>query len=323
MSLSGSAPLIDFGGRTLSNLRDRIEQGKFVITAEIVPPLSASKEPLLVEAAVLGSAVQAVNVTDAAAGRTSMSSFAAAAILKAGGYEPILQVTCRDRNRIALAGELLGAAAQGIENVLVLHGDDPSGGDQPDTKPVFDLNSSELMAVIRDMRDKGELPSQRKIDSPPNFFIGGADVPQVPGPDWNPGRQLAKIDAGAGFMQTQFCFDIDTGRAYMERLAKEGISDRVGIILGVGPIRSAKSARWMNENLFGVHVPHAVIERLEQAEDQSAEGMRFCAELIQGLQQIPGVAGVHIMAPGGGVKSIASVLAALPAEFREGAVSRS
>jgi methylenetetrahydrofolate reductase (NADPH) len=307
----------------LSKLRERIAQGKFVITAEIVPPLAASRDLLLEEAAALGESVHAINVTDAAAGRTSMSSFAAAALLSGAGHEPVLQVTCRDRNRIALAGDLLGAAAQGIENVLVLHGDDPSGGDQPETKPVFDFNSAQLMAMIRDMRDKGELPSGRAIHSPPTFFIGGADVPQKPGDDWKPDRQLAKIESGAGFMQTQFCFDVDTGKAYMSALAGSGISDRVGIILGVGPIRSAKSARWMNENLFGVHVPDHVIERLEGAEKQAKEGILFCAELIESLQAIPGVAGVHIMAPGGGVKSIAAVLAALPEEFRAGTIARS
>lgn len=306
----------------MSKLRERIEQGKFVITAEIVPPLAATRDLLLQQAGALGDSVHAINVTDAAAGRTSMSSFAAAAILSAAGYEPVLQVTCRDRNRIALAGELLGAAAQGIENVLVLHGDDPSGGDQPDTKPVFDFNSAQLMAMIRDMRDKGELPSGRAIHMPPSFFIGGADVPQTPGDDWKPDRQLAKVESGAGFMQTQFCFDVDTGKAYMHALGESGISDRVGMILGVGPIRSAKSARWMNENLFGVHVPDHVIERLEGADNQADEGIRFCAELIESLQAIPGVAGVHIMAPGGGVKSIAAVLAALPAAFLAGTVLR-
>jgi methylenetetrahydrofolate reductase (NADPH) len=302
----------------LSTLRERIRDGKFVITAEIVPPLAASPDPLLAEAQVLRGNVRALNVTDAAAGRTSMSSFAAAAILSANGHEPILQVTCRDRNRIALAGDLLGAAAQGVGNVLILHGDDPKGGDQPDATPVFDLSSAELMKMVRDMRDSGVLPSGREIESPPDYFIGGADVPQVPGPDWQPGRLLSKVEAGAGFLQTQFCYDVDVARQYMSRLCDEGIAERVGIILGVGPIRSAKSARWMNDNLFGVHVPDAVIARLEGADKPLDEGRRFCAELIQSLQAIPGVAGVHLMAPGGGVKSIAAVLDLLPAGFTEG-----
>src|SRR5690606_23454305 len=167
-----------------SGLKKRIGAGEFVLTAEIVPPLSARADKLLAEAALLGGRVDAINVTDAASGRTTMSSFAAAAILAANGHEPILQVTCRDRNRIALAGDLLGAAAQGVRNLLILHGDDPRGGDQPDAKPVFDYHSRELMAVVRDMCAKGELPSGRKIEPPPEFFIGGADVPQDPGPEW-------------------------------------------------------------------------------------------------------------------------------------------
>ncbi len=291
-----------------SALKSRIDAREFVLTAEIVPPLSASGRQLLEEAALLKGRVDAINVTDAASGRTTMSSFASAAILAANGYEPILQVTCRDRNRIALAGDLLGAAAQGVRNLLILRGDDPSGGDQPEAKGVFDLDSRGLMALVRRMRDEGTLPSGRKIDSPPGFFIGGADVPQDPGPDFNPKGLIGKADAGAGFVQTQFCFDLDVVRRYVERLREEGLTDRLGIIIGVGPVRSAKSARWMNENLFGVHVPDAVIERLERASEPAVEGQAICAELIDGLREIPGVAGAHIMAPGGGTNAIAAVL---------------
>ncbi len=296
-----------------SALKRRIGAGEFVLTAEIVPPLSARPDRLLAEAALLRGRVDAINVTDAASGRTSMSSFASAAILAAHGYEPILQVTCRDRNRIALAGDLLGANAQGVRNVLILHGDDPRGGDQPDAKPVFDLDSRALMALVRDMGEKGELPSGRKIDPPPEFFIGGADVPRDPGPDWSPKSLVGKADAGAGFVQTQFCFDLGVARRYIERLRQEGLTERVGVIIGVGPIRSAKSARWMNENLFGVHVPDDVIERLENASAPAEEGFAICAELIAGLREIPGVAGAHIMAPGGGTAAIAAVLDRLSA----------
>jgi methylenetetrahydrofolate reductase (NADPH) len=237
-----------------------------------------------------------------------MSSFASAAILAANGYEPILQVTCRDRNRIALAGDLIGAAAQGIRNLLILKGDDPKGGDQPDAKPVFDLESGQLLALARDLRDKGELPSGRKVEPPPRFFLGAADVPRRPDANWKPGPLLAKIEAGAGFAQTQFGFDLDVVRAYIGRLRDEGITDKLGVIIGVGPIRSAKSARWMNENLFGVHVPDATIQRLESAKDQSAEGRAICAELIAGLREIRGVAGAHVMAPAQGPEAIAQVL---------------
>lgn len=295
----------------MSTLKNKIRAGEFVITAEIVPPLSASGAKLLAEAALLKGKVDAINVTDAAAGKTTMSSFAAAAILAANGHEPILQVTCRDRNRIALAGDLIGAAAQGVENLLILKGDDPKGGDQPEAKPVFDYESGQLLAVARDLRDKGELPSARKVDSPPQFFIGAADVPRRPDANWKAAPLLGKMAAGADFVQTQFCFDLDVARAYIERLREENIVPRLGVIIGVGPIRSAKSARWMNENLFGVHVPPATIERLEAAADQAAEGRRICAELIRGLREIPGVAGAHVMAPAQGTEAIAAVLESL------------
>lgn len=297
----------------MSRLQERIRAGHFVITAEIVPPLAASPEALLAEARMLGDRVDAINVTDAAAGRTTMSSFAASALLASSGYEPILQVTCRDRNRIALAGDLIGAAAQGVENLLLLRGDDPKGGDQPDATPVFDFETADLMKLARDMRDEGVLPSGRKIESPPKFFIGGADIPRVPDEKWSPVPLRKKIEGGAGFFQTQFCFDLDVARRYFERLGQEGITEQVGIIIGIGPLRSAKSARWMNENLFGVHVPEATIDRLEGAADQAAEGRAICVELIRGLRDLTGPAGAHLMAPAQGTKAIAQVLAELDA----------
>ena len=295
----------------MSRLATSIRERRFVITAEIVPPLAGSPDALLAEARVLGPKVTAINVTDAAAGRTTMSSFASAALLAANGFEPILQVTCRDRNRIALCGDLIGAAAQGVENLLILRGDDPKGGDQPDAKPVFDLESTDLLKVARDLRDKGELPSARKVDSPPRFFIGAADVPRRPDAKWSPVPLQKKIEAGADFIQTQFGYDLDVVRAYAERLRAEGIAEKLGVIIGVGPSRSAKSARWMNENLFGVTVPEAIIARIEAAADQAAEGRRVCAELIEGLKQIPGIAGAHVMAPAQGTDAIAAVLDSL------------
>jgi methylenetetrahydrofolate reductase (NADPH) len=294
-----------------TRLQAAIAEKEFVITAEIVPPLSGDKTALLAEAAPLRDKVHAINVTDGAGGRTTMSSFAAAAILADAGFEPILQITCRDRNRIALAGDLLGASAQGVHNLLILRGDDPRGGDQPDAKPVFDLGSAELMQMARNMRDKGMLPSERKIEPPPQFFIGGADVPRKPDDKWSSAGLLKKHEAGAGFVQTQFGFDLDTVRAYAARLQQEGITKDLGVIIGVGPIRSAKSARWMSENLFGVHVPEAIIERLEQAPDAAAEGRAICAELITELREIPGVAGAHIMAPAQRPDAIAAVLDSL------------
>ena len=291
-----------------SSLQRRISAGAFAITAEVTPPLSASADALLAKADPLKGRVDAVNVTDAAGARSALGSFAAAAILARADFEPVAQVTCRDRNRIALFGDLLGAASQGVRNFLVLHGDDPAGGDQPDAKPVYDLDSRGVMSLMRQMRDDGLSPSGRAINPAPDFFIGGADTPHDPAAGWQPTGLLGKIEAGADFVQTQFCFDLEVARRYLARLSDAGIPERLKILIGIGPIPSVRSARWMNENLFGVAVPDAVIDRLEKAADAKAEGRRICIELMHGLREIPGVSGVHIMAPNQGMDAVAQVI---------------
>jgi len=176
---------------------------------------------------------------------------------------------------------------------------------------VYDLDSRGVMELARRMRDLGTLPSGREIASPPRFFIGAADTPFDPPADWQPTGLLRKADAGADFVQTQFCFDLGVARRYMARLTDFGATERLAILIGVGPLVSARSARWMSENLFGVSVPDAVIARLEGAVDQAAEGRRLCVELIEGLREIPGVSGVHIMAPLQKPSAIAEVIAAV------------
>lgn len=291
-----------------SQLQRKLSAGEFVVTAEVTPPLSADAGVLLAKAAPLRGRVDAVNVTDAAGARATMSSFAAAAILAGEGIEPVLQITCRDRNRIALACDLLGAAALGICNLLILHGDEPAGGDQPDAAPVYDLDSRAVISLARQMRDEGMLPSERKIEPPPDFFIGAADTPHDPEADWQPKGLEAKAAAGADFVQTQFCFDLAVAERYFARLRDFAVPDRLAFIVGVGPIASARSARWMRDNLFGVSVPDAVIARLEQAEDAAAEGRRICIEMIQGLRTIPGVSGVHLMAPLQKIETLAAIV---------------
>ena len=294
--------------RQTGNLEWRTAAGSFAVTAEVTPPLSTSAETLLAKATPLKGLADAVNVTDAAGARVALSSFAAAAILAADGIEPVLQVTCRDRNRIALAGELIGAGALGIPNILVLHGDSPEGGDMPDAKPVYELDSRGVMAMARQMRDEGTLSSGREIKPPPRLFIGGADVPTDPPAGWQPKSLQAKAEAGADFVQTQFCFDVAMARRYLSALGDFGLTDKLRILIGVGPIASARSARWMDESLHGVNVPAAFIERLERAADPAAEGRKLCVELIQGLREIPGCAGVHIMAPLQSSEAIAAVI---------------
>jgi methylenetetrahydrofolate reductase (NADPH) len=295
------------------SLRAKLDRGDFVVTAEVTPRLSASAADLIEQAQPLKGLVDAVNVTDGAGARVAMSSLAASALLRQDGIEPIMQMTCRDRNRIAIAADLIGAAAHGIQNLLVLKGDDPAGGDEPEAKPVFDLDSQDIIVMARRMSDEGKLPSGREFTSRPDFNVGAADVPFDPPADWKPDRLREKIDAGIGFVQTQFCFDPSLAKRYFDRLDAFGLLDRTSIIVGIGPIISARSARWMNGNLFGVTVPDPVVKRLEDAADEAAEGLALCVELIDAYKNMPGVAGVHVMAPAQGAQRIADAVAtALP-----------
>ena len=279
------------------SLRDKLMSGKFVMTAEVTPPLSSNPDDLLEKALPLKGYADAVNVTDGASARAHLDSMIAATILLQNGIEPILQLTCRDRNRIALQSELVGAAAMGIRNILVLTGDDPKKGDQPDAKPVFDLDSAALMATAAHIRDKGELPHGRKVGGHPDYFIGAADAPTDPAPGWEPKGLLKKIESGAQFAQTQFCMDTAVVRRYMARLAEFGVTDKLKFLIGVAPLASARSGRWMKENLFGTIIPDAFIERMDAAADPKAEGQKIAVEVLMELAEIPGVAGAHLMAP--------------------------
>ncbi len=278
-------------------LERTLRQGRFAVTAEITPPLSSDPNALLDKARPLRGLVDGVNVTDGASARTHMASLAAAAILARDGIEPVLQLNTRDYNRIALQSSLIGAAALGIHNVLCLTGDCPEAGDQPDAKAVFDLKSSELVACAATMRDEAKLPSGRAIEVPPRLFIGAADGPIDPPPDWRPEALLAKIAAGIDFVQTQFCFDAAVVRRYAARLIELGLTEHLFVLIGIGPLASARSALWMRAHLFGTIIPDSLIDRLESAEDERAEGQRICVELIAELRDIPGVAGAHLMAP--------------------------
>ena len=281
--------------RAASELQARLRSGQFVITAEITPPVSTDPAEFLRRAMPLKGLVTAVNVTDGAGAKVHLSSLATAHFLVSSGIEPIFQMTCRDRNRLALQGDLLGAVALGIHNVLVLGGDDPKAGDQPDAKPVYDLDSRALLSMAHRMRSHGELPTGTKIDGPMRLVLGAADLPVDPQPGWEPKGLKAKIEAGADFVQTQFCMDTGVVRRYTERLRAAGVN--IPILVGVAPIPSARSARWMKEKLFGTIIPDAFVERLERAPDARAEGRRVCVEVLRELADIPGVAGAHVMAP--------------------------
>ena len=272
--------------------------GEFGITAELTPPVSGSPEELLEQAETLRGSVDAVNLTDSPRGLVHMSALAAAGILVGAGIETMLQFTCRDRNRIALQSDILGASALCIRNVLILTGDKLDTNDIPSPKPVFDTESRELIHIAAKMRDGLALPSGREIVSAPKLFIGAAGLLIDPPPDWQPSALIQNVEAGAQFAQTQLCFDIEVVRRFMARLVDNGIADRVFMMIGIGPLASARSARWMRDNLYGVIIPDVIIERMEQATDAKAESGRICAELMYELSEIPGVAGAHLVAPG-------------------------
>jgi 5,10-methylenetetrahydrofolate reductase len=269
--------------------------GRFVTTVEIAPPDSADPAALLARAEKFAGLVDAVNITDGAGGNCHMSSAAAAAVLAAKGYAPVCQVACRDRNRIAVQGDILGAAALGVRNILCLTGDDVSQGDHPQAKAVFDLDAVNLLRIARDMRDKGEFASGRKLETPPDLFLGATANPFAPPYEDRIDNLERKIEAGAQFIQTQFCFDLDLLRRFMDAAGRRNLHKRAHVIVGVGTLSSVKALRWMAHHVPGVHIPESVLVRIANADDQKAEGLAILVETIRALRGIEGVAGVHLM----------------------------
>jgi methylenetetrahydrofolate reductase (NADPH) len=276
-----------------SLLQKKLLDKVFVYTAETTPPDASDKETLLNNVMPLKGVADAVNVTDSPGAKVHMSSLTASIILAQNGIDPILQLTVRDRNRLALQGDLVGASALGVNNILCLGGDDPKNGDQPESKIVNDIDSLTLISTANMMRREKKFPSGRTIDPSPKLFIGGAEVPTQGKP--NPEKILNKINSGVDFFQTQYVFDTKVLSEYMKVLGDEGILEKTNFIIGIGPFASAKSAKWMNENLFGVDVPDQIIKRLEGAEDQKEESKKICIELIEAFSNIQGVKGVHLM----------------------------
>ena len=281
-----------------SRLERVLESGRFAVTAELNPPDSADPSAVYDRALVLAEVCDGINATDASGANVHMSSVGICALLTRAGYEPIMQVSCRDRNRIAIQGDLLGAAAMGVRNVLCLSGDGVQTGDQPGAKPVFDLDSISLLRTARTLRDDGHFLSGRKLDSKPRIFLGGASNPFVPPFDYRPQRLAKKVAAGADFIQTQYCFDVPRLKAFMAAVCDLGLNDLVHILVGVGPLRSAKAAEWMRTFVPGVVIPDEVVERLKGAGKgkQQAEGKKICVEIIEQVREIDGVCGVHVMA---------------------------
>lgn len=281
-----------------SRLERVLRSGRFAVTAELNPPDSADPQAVYERALVLASVCDAINATDASGANVHMSSVGVCALLTRAGYEPVLQVSCRDRNRIAIQGDLLGAAAMGVRNVLCLTGDGVQTGDQPEAKPVFDLDSITLLETARILRDEGRFLSGRPLEARPAFFLGAAENPFAPPLDVRPLRLAKKIEAGAEFIQTQFCFDVPALGRFMAAVRDLGLHRRAFLLIGVGPLRSARAAEWMQSNVPGVVVPDEVVRRLRGValEQQREEGKRLCVEIIQQVREIEGVSGVHVMA---------------------------
>lgn len=281
-----------------SRLERVLRSGRFAVTAELNPPDSADPQSVYDRALVLAEVCDAINATDASGANVHMSSVGVCALLTRAGYEPVMQVSCRDRNRIAIQGDLLGAAAMGVKNVLCLTGDGVQSGDQPEAKPVFDLESTTLLRTAQIMCEKGQFLSGRKLENPPRFFLGAASNPFVPPYDFRPQRLAKKVQAGANFIQTQYCFDVIRFKQFMEAVRELGLHEQVYILVGVGPLRSAKAALWMRQHVPGVVIPDEIISRLDgvPASRQQEEGKHICVEMIQQVREIQGVSGVHVMA---------------------------
>ena len=273
------------------SFEEQLRSGKFCVTAELSPRDSADPEAILVPARILAAVVDAINVPDSTGANVHMSPLACSIMLHHAGMEPIMQLGCRDRNRISLQGDLLGAAASGIRNVFLITGDDTSVGNQSDAKRVFDLDSAQLLHTAEMMCEHGQFLNATRLDPAPSFFIGAAANPFVPPYDWRPHRLGKKVEAGAHFIQTQFCFDVPRFVSFMERVRDLGLHERTFILAGVGPLPSARVADTIRTRVPGVVIPDAIVDRMAGVPeaDQGEEGMKICLE-------IKGIAGIHLMA---------------------------
>ncbi len=296
-----------------SRLERLVRAGAFVVTAEVVPPRGADGAAVRAQARELVGYADAANVTDNPRASAHMSPVAGAAFVAAAGLEPTLQVTCRDRNRLGLASDLLGGWAVGARNLFCLTGDPVGVGDEPEAAVVHDLAVEDLVRLAAGLRERGRLPSGVEVADPPAYFIGVADVPLAPG--YDPARLERKLDAGARFVMTQIVYDAEALAAWVDLVRARGITERAALIVGVAPLRSAAQARFLDERVPGVAVPPDLVAELEEAGDRAPEvGVARCVELVGRLRGIPGVAGVHVMGMGHeeGVRAVIEGAGLLP-----------
>ncbi len=292
-----------------SRLEKVLRAGHFAVTGELGPPQGADAEVILRKARLLKGYVDAVNITDNQTAVVRMSSIASAVLVMQEGLEPVVQMTCRDRNRIAIQSDLLGAYALGVRNLLCLTGDHQSFGNHPTSKNVFDLDSIQLLQMMAGLRDgKRFLCGEEVKGQEPRFFLGAAANPFADPFDFRPYRLAKKVAAGADFIQTQLIYNVPRFAEYMERVRRLGLHEKVYILAGVGPIKTAGAARYMRDKVPGMDVPNEIVERMERAvsdipkEDKKAraeawkrEGIQICVDIIRQVREIPGVAGIHIM----------------------------
>jgi methylenetetrahydrofolate reductase (NADPH) len=281
-----------------NRLEQRLKEGAFAVTAECGPPKGADPEAVMKKAEILKGKVDAVNVTDNQTAIVRLSSLAACSLLKAAGLDPVLQMVVRDRNRIALQSDILGAAALGIGNVLCLSGDHQCFGNQPEAVGVFDLDSIQFIQVVKTMRDKGTILGGESLTKPPDLFIGAAANPFADPLAFRVVRLAKKIRAGADFIQTQCIYNLERFEKWMEMARDRGLTERVFILGGVTPLKSVGMAKYMRDKVAGMDIPDEVINRMEKVpkERQREEGINICVETIQRLKEIEGVSGVHVMA---------------------------
>ncbi|MHB1870738.1 MAG: methylenetetrahydrofolate reductase [Steroidobacteraceae bacterium] len=290
-------PLPILPGHTSPGRFERIlRAGQFAVTTELAPPDSADPQEVYDRAKIFDGYVDAINATDGSGANCHMSSVAVCALLTRVGYAPVMQISCRDKNRIAIQGDILGGAAMGVCNMLCLTGDGVQAGDHPQALPVFDLDSMSLLETARTLRDGHHFLSGRKLTYAPRVLLGAAENPFAPPIQWRADRLAKKIAAGAQFIQTQYCYDVGLLKQFLQRAEDLGLLEKVFLLIGVGPLRSAKTAEWMRKNVPGLHIPDAVVKRLAGATDQAREGRDLCIELIQEIHGLRGVSGVHIMA---------------------------
>ncbi len=284
--------------KTESQLKKVLAAGHFAVTAECGPPKGADPEAIIKKGRILKGFVDSVNVTDNQTGVVRLSSLAACVLLLQEGLDPVLQMVVRDRNRIALQSDILGASALGIRNILCLSGDHQCFGNQSQAVGVFDLDSIQLIQTVRRMRDEGQIIGGEKISPAPDLFVGAAANPFADPFFYRAIRLAKKVKAGAEFIQTQCIYNLDRFKEWMTQVRDRGLHEKVHILGGITPLKSAKMAEYMKGQVAGMDIPEALIRRLKAvpAKEQRQEGIKISIETIQALKEMEGVQGVHIMA---------------------------